>query len=67
MTRKGIYEKFDFYLCKSPEIYYLRKVLLMGNNMCKQAASGTYLNMNALHVNAHSCFFPFTIAVGHFL
>lgn len=32
MTRKGIYEKFDFYLCKSPEIYYLRKVLLMGNN-----------------------------------
>ena len=30
MIRKGIYEKFDFYLCKSPEIYYIRKNLLTG-------------------------------------
>ena len=35
--------------------------------MCKRNFVGTYLNVNALHDNAQPFFFPFTIAVGHFL
>ena len=54
-------------LWKSGKIYYLRKVLLMGNNMCKRDASRIYLNVNALPVNAQSRFSHFTITVGHFL
>ena len=33
----------------------------MGNNMCKRAASGTYLNVNALPVNAQPRFSPLII------
>ena len=35
--------------------------------MCKRAYSDTYLKVNALQDDAQSFFFPFTIAVGHFL
>ena len=67
MPLSFIVAKIQLNLRKSVKFYYLRKVLLMGNNMCKQAASGTYLNVNALPVNAQPCFFPLTITVGHFL
>ena len=60
-------KKAKFNLRKSVKIYYLRKVLLMGNTMYKQDASGTYLNVNALPVNAQPCFSHLTIIVGHFL
>ena len=35
--------------------------------MCKRSKVHTYLKVNALQANAQSFFFPFTIAVGHFL
>ena len=38
-----------------------------GKIMCKRSTTGTYLRVNALDNNAQSFFFPFTIAVGHFL
>ena len=38
-----------------------------GSPMCKRVTSGTYLKVNALPVDAPSCFFPLTIIVDHFL
>ena len=35
--------------------------------MCKRSIVHTYLKVNALQDNAQSFFFPFTIAVDHFL
>ena len=57
----------EIYLCKSVKFHYLRKDLLSGNVMYKRAAAGTYLNVNALPVDAQSRLFLLTITVGHFL